>query len=348
MVEEISGNLLDSPAEAIVNTVNTVGVMGKGIALQFKKKYPLNFKAYKAACAKGEVVIGKMFITREGDLLSPSKIIINFPTKTTWQAPSEYSYIQKGLEDLRRYIISEGIKSIAIPALGAGNGRLNWASVKQLILDELKELDCKIYLYAPNYSAKERSVKKQVKLTPARAMLLAILYDLVKEGEFVSEFAGEKAAYFLKRFGGDKAFKNLEYKPHFYGPYSAKVNHVLHYLNGSYIKGYYSKEQKPFEEIGLIMEAEKNVTHYLAQAEHSSYLAIVEKTKHFLSGFYSSFGLELLSSIDYICKDDHQFDLKKIKTTLQSWNRRKAALFTDDHSLKVAIKHLRESALYSS
>src|SRR5690349_12644864 len=98
MIKYITGNILESHAQALVNTVNTVGVMGKGIALQFKKAYPNNFKAYEDACKKSLITIGKLFMTIDSNLSSGEKIIINFPTKKDWRKPSEYSYIEMGLD----------------------------------------------------------------------------------------------------------------------------------------------------------------------------------------------------------------------------------------------------------
>ena len=129
-----------------------------------------------------------------------------------------------------KVIEEKKIQSIAIPPLGSGNGGLDWNKVKYLIVKYLKNIDCKIFIYEPNYTIKEVLKKERVKLTPARAMLLAVLFDLVKNGEFVSEFASEKIAYFLQRFGTKEMFK-LDFQPNFYGPYSGKVKHVLYYLN---------------------------------------------------------------------------------------------------------------------
>jgi hypothetical protein len=167
------------------------------------------------------------------------------------------------------------------------------------LLYHLEGLDCEIYVYEPNNAIKEVLRKERVPLTPARAMLLSVLFELVKNGEFISEFSAEKVAYFLQRFGAKDVFK-LEFKKNFYGPYSSKVKHVLYYLNGSYITGYSSKDKKPFENLGLIFEAEVDVNEYLNQPENSKYLNIVNKTKEFLNGFYSNFGLELLSTVDFI------------------------------------------------
>jgi uncharacterized protein YwgA len=178
-----------------------------------------------------------------------------------------------------------------------------------------------------------------VKLTPARAMLLAMLFDLVKNGEFVSEFTAEKIAYFLQRFGANDAFK-LEFQPNFYGPYSGKVKHVLYYLNGSYISGYSSKDKKPFDELGLMLDAEKEVNEYLDAKENSAYKEIVEKTKAFLSGFYADFGLELLSTVDFIITDKKTKSIEEISQHLVDWSNRKKTLFTNPKFIFLAVHNI--------
>lgn len=341
MIQFKQANLLESDAQAIVNTVNTVGVMGKGIALQFKNQYPHNYKLYAAACKAKEVVVGKMFVTEETSLLGGKKIIINFPTKTDWRKPSEYSYIENGLQDLVKVIEDKNIKSIAIPPLGAGNGGLDWNKVKELIELHLSHLDCEVQIYQPNAIIQEALKKERVKLTPARAMLLAVLFDLVKNGEFVSEFTSEKIAYFLQRFGAKDAFK-LEFQPNFYGPYSGKVKHVLYYLNGSYISGYSSKDKKPFDELGLMLDAEKEVNEYLDAKENIAYKEIVEKTKAFLSGFYADFGLELLSTVDFIIEDKKTKSIDEISKHLIEWSDRKKTLFTNPKFISLAVQNIEK------
>lgn len=222
MINYVTGNIFDSEAQAIVNTVNTVGVMGKGIALQYKKAYPNNYKAYSLACKNKAVTIGKMFTTIDSNIGSGEKMIINFPTKQHWRNPSEYIYIENGLDDLIEVIKQNQIKSIAIPPLGAGNGGLKWGKVKQIIEEKLRCLNIDIFIYEPTSQIVEKLKKERVKLTDARALLLFVLYDLVKNGEYVSEFSSEKVSYFLQRFGAEKYF-NLNFTPHFYGPYSGKV-----------------------------------------------------------------------------------------------------------------------------
>lgn len=149
MITYVKGNLLESPAVALVNTVNTVGVMGKGIALQFKNAFPYNFGVYKRACADGEVAIGKILAVADRNLIYGDKLIINFPTKTHWRLPSEYIYIENGLVALRDYVISHQVKSLAIPPLGCGNGGLDWLKVKPMIADAMDDIGIRVWVYEP-------------------------------------------------------------------------------------------------------------------------------------------------------------------------------------------------------
>lgn len=312
--------------------------MGKGIALQFQKAFPNNYKVYRMACNDKSFGIGELLVTEEESLLHGKKIIIDFPTKTDWRKPSEYSYIEIGLQKLKNVISERNIKSIAIPPLGTGNGGLNWTRVKQLMVDNLSGLDCKVMIYEPNALIEHAMKKERVRLTPARAMLLAVLFEFIKNGEFVSEFAAEKVAYFLQRFGASEIFK-LTYSANFYGPYSGKVKRVLFYLNGSYITGYSGMDRKPFEELGIVMDAENDVLEYLKNSD-STYLAIVNKTKDFLSGFYSAFGLELLSTIDFLSQNNGIITSEGIMSQLNQWSDRKRTLFSDENFVKLALKRL--------
>ena len=132
MIEFKTSNLLDANTEALINAVNTVGVMGKGIALAFKKRFPKNYLIYRQACIKGELRIGKMLITDTGLVENP-RYIINFPSKNHWKEKSRIEYIQEGLIDLVSIVDEKNIQSVAIPALGCGLGGLNWQDVHPLI-----------------------------------------------------------------------------------------------------------------------------------------------------------------------------------------------------------------------
>jgi O-acetyl-ADP-ribose deacetylase (regulator of RNase III) len=260
----VTGNLLDANTEALVNTVNTIGVMGKGIALQFKDRFPSNFKAYAAACKRGEVKTGKMFVVKEVTLQGQT-VIVNFPTKTEWFRKSQYSFIEEGLLDLVRVIQEYKIRSISLPPLGCGNGGLRWEKVKPLMEKYLQPLtDVDIYVFEPNNEIKAilqaETVKKEVKLTPARAMLLYSLFKYERYGEVASLFAANKLAYFLQQSGEPL---NLKFIPYKYGPYSHQVEKVLLHLNGKYLKGLEQNEAKPFEPLQLNYDLYPEVETYV-------------------------------------------------------------------------------------
>ena len=337
MIKYITGNILESNAKALINTVNTVGVMGKGIALQFKKAYHNNFKTYVDACKRKEIEIGKLLVTKDSNLISGEKYIINFPTKKDWRKPSEYYYIESGLDDLIRVLKENNIDSVAIPPLGAGNGGLEWEKVKKIIEQKLGNLDTEIIVYEPTQQIKEKLKKERVKLTDARALLLYVLYDLVKNGEYVSEFSSEKVCYFLQRFGGEKYFK-LEFNPNFYGPYSGKVRFVLNVLNGSYIMGYSDMNKKPFEPLTLIADGYEDVKKHIEN--NKDLQKIARKTIDFLTGFYSDFALELLSSIDSISLSQKTSDKKVISEQLNNWSDRKRSMFSNTKYIDISLKQL--------
>jgi O-acetyl-ADP-ribose deacetylase (regulator of RNase III) len=145
------GNILESNAEAFVNTVNTVGVMGKGIALQFKNAFPHNFEKYQYACKKRKLEIGQLLIITDFNFLYGEKCVINFPTKIHWRNPSRYEYIETGLITLTAYLQESTYQSVAIPALGCGNGGLKWVIVKQMITAHLQSCKCLIEVYEPAF-----------------------------------------------------------------------------------------------------------------------------------------------------------------------------------------------------
>jgi O-acetyl-ADP-ribose deacetylase (regulator of RNase III) len=155
--------MMTSSAEALVNTVNTVGVIGKGIALQFKEEFPKNFLTYKVACSSGELTPGKLLITKELNSNGEEKIIINFPTKLHWRNPSKYEYITEGLKDLTKAISEHNIKSIAIPPLGCGNGGLDWNIVKGMI----EELITYAMYYYDSWRELQSVRGKQISILPA-------------------------------------------------------------------------------------------------------------------------------------------------------------------------------------
>lgn len=337
MIQYVKGNLLESEADALVNTVNTVGVMGKGIALQFREAFPENYRVYRNACRQNLFHIGDILVVPDSNLELGNKLIVNFPTKTDWRLPSEYQYIEQGLKKLRETIITRHIHSIAIPPLGSHNGGLDWLIVKQMIEHSLGDLDCMVYLYEPSDAIIERMKSERVKLTPARAMLLALFSDMITNGEFASVFAAEKLIYFMQRFGAKDIFK-IDFQPYYYGPYSGgKVAHVLYRMNGSYIKGMGGMDNRPFDYIWLIDGAGSEACKFIDDYKDYRLRRICDKTMLFLHGYYSYSSLELLSSVDYLLENapslanwrdsDKGTTLDTLEIEMQNWSERKEQMF---------------------
>ena len=354
MIHYVKGDLLVSEAQALVNTVNTVGVMGKGIALQFREAFPTNYRIYLDACLNKTLHVGEVLVTEDANTLVGHKIIINFPTKTHWKMPSEYAYIEQGLVSLKREIINRNIRSIAIPPLGSHNGGLDWLMVKRMIEAALADLDCDVYLYEPSEVIVEKLKSERVRLTPARAMLLLMCGDMNANGEFASVFAAEKTIYFLQRFGAKNLFK-IDFKPYYYGPYSGgKVAHVLYRMNGSYIKGMGGMDPRPFDYIWLIDGAEEEANQYIDANDNKEFRVICDKTMRFLRGYYSNYSLELLSTVDYLLEnkaslkqwrsDDANLVLDILEQEIQGWSHRKEQMFKRN-LLSDALEYLRNNTI---
>nr|WP_270698513.1 macro domain-containing protein [Aeromonas sp. QDB05] len=267
--------------EALVNTVNTVGVMGKGIALMFKERFPANMRAYAEACKQGDVVTGKMFITQTGELLGP-RWIVNFPTKQHWRNPAQMAWIQDGLQDLRAWLQAQQVSSIAIPPLGAGNGGLPWPEVKQAIETALGDLDIDILLYEP--SSQYQNVAKRggvAELTPARALIAELVRRYWFLGMECSLLEIQKLAWFLARVIGRNPLGDplqLQFKAHRYGPYANNLTHLLNAMDGSYLQSDKRiPDSKPFDVIWF-NEAKKQELAVYLQTEAKAFLPILEQT----------------------------------------------------------------------
>jgi O-acetyl-ADP-ribose deacetylase (regulator of RNase III)/uncharacterized protein YwgA len=348
MITYTKGNLLESDAQALVNTVNTIGVMGKGIALQFKEAYPENFRIYKQACEQGALAPGKLLITRDANAFG-EKIIVNFPTKTKWWLKSSYSYVEKGLVALAEAIDEHAIESIAIPPLGCGNGGLKWDIVKALIEKHLSAVSAKVIVFEPNPHIKKelqgKSNSREVKLTPARAMLLYALFQYELKGESVSLFVANKLAYFLQRMG-EKL--KLNFQPHFYGPYTPQVQHVLYYLNGVYLKGLEQQNAKPFETLILNYDKFEEIQAYISEELNDEQKQRLENLLNFINGFESSYALEVLATVDYILKETPHIEIEAIQEAAEEWSARKTKMLKPEY-VKLAQKHLlsyQEQALF--
>lgn len=341
------GNLLTQDVDALVNTVNTQGVMGKGIALQFKRAWPAMFAAYETACRRGEVVPGRMHVWETG-LLSGPRLIINFPTKRHWRAKSSLKDIEAGLDDLVRVISGRGITSIAIPPLGCGNGGLDWRIVEPLIrtkLDPLEQVD--VRLFAPSGAPLARdqpTAERTPHLTAARAALLALMREYTRATfEPPTQIAVQKLAYFLQNDG--EALR-LQFKPHLYGPYADELRKSLRAMEGHFITGFGDgsaavSEAEPLE---VRPEAEPQLDAYLAT--HPETQRRVEAVMSDIDGFESAYGLELLATVHWVVAHDQDArdDAEKTHEQVRRWSTRKSNLFTPNH-VEVAWRTLKEREL---
>ena len=341
MIHFTKGNMMTSSAEALVNTVNTVGVMGKGIALQFKEEFPKNFLTYKVACSSGELTPGKLLITRERNSNGEEKTIINFPTKLHWRNPSRYEYITEGLAELVKAISEHNIKSIAIPPLGCGNGGLDWNIVKGMIEEALKDVECEIYIYEPNTEIKQtlqaKLKNKEIKLTPSRGLITYAMYYYDSLGEDCSLFVANKLAYFLQR-QGSPAFAKIKFQAHHYGPYSHQVDHIIYDLNGSYIKGFEQMNATAFEPLIMQYDRRDEVSKYIRTLDIEEQNSL-KATINLISGFESTLALEVLASVDFIRQQNPGISLADTITAIHNWSERKTKLFKDEY-IQIAYDHL--------
>ena len=348
MITYKTGNLLNAPVEALVNTVNTVGVMGKGIALQFKKAFPEVFKVYSEAVKQGKIVVGQVQVVPVKVVDSP-QYVINFPTKQHWRSPSQLAWIEAGLLDLKRQLVAHRIQSVALPPLGCGNGGLNWNEVKALIEQTLADSSVDIQVYEPSEAIKTilkaKAAPKNQKLTPARAMILTMLYRYRALGEEASEFAAEKLSYFLQRFGETQL--ELNFTEGYYGPYSGKVRHVLYALNGFYLRGFEQKQAKPFEPLELVVKHKSLLDAYIQEHFSSAEKERLQQTGNFISGFESPYGLELLATVDFVINKIETDKPEAIMAYIQQWSARKADIFSQAH-ISLAIDRIHAAFCHIS
>lgn len=335
------GNLLDEDVEAVVNTVNTVGVMGRGIALMFKERFPENFRAYAAACKRGEVEIGRMFVTANDELQGP-RWIINFPTKKHWRQPSRLEWVQTGLADLRQVIQEKGIRSVAVPPLGCGNGGLDWRVVRPMIeqaLADLDDVDVVVYEPTPKYQnvARKKGVEK---LTPARALIAEMVRRYWVLGIECTLLEAQKLAWFLERTIRRMGLPdplNLEFEANRYGPFARKLTHVLNGLDGSYLHcDKRLADASPFDAIWFEEPKRPRLQAYLEHGEASPYLPAVEATDELIDGFQSPLGMEALATVDWLIdREGVEPTLEAVRAGLRHWPagrssaQRKEQLFSD-------------------
>lgn len=341
MIKEAAGNLLRADAEALINTVNTVGVMGKGIALQFKKAYPSMYDAYRKAAKAGEVRLGQMQVWPTGQMTGP-KYVINFPTKGHWKSNSKLKDIEAGLDDLIAVIRRLGIESIAVPPLGCGNGGLDWADVEPKIVaafEELPEVDVLLFppVGAPT-AAEMVTASPRPSMNPNRAALVEILNRYAGQALMApGQIEAQKLLYFLQVAGQPLS---LNFTKHHYGPYADNLRHVLHLVEGHFISGFGDGTARVVDAEPLTVKPDAAEEAQQMLADDPDTLERIERVLALADGFESAYGLELLSTVHFVGASLTDASDEEILQAVWSWSPRKARMFTEDH-VRIALNSLR-------
>ena len=323
MIESKIGDILQADSEALVNTVNCVGIMGRGIAHQFKNAFPENFASYEAACQRGEVQPGRMFVFETGQLTNP-RYIINFPTKRHWRGKSRIEDIEAGLQALVEEIRVRGIRSIAIPPLGSGLGGLNWSDVRPRIERALRGFnDLKVIVFEPKGApnAREMTASRDVpNMTPGRAALVVLIHRYLGGlmDPFVTLLEVHKLLYFMQEAGEPL---KLRYTQAPYGPYAENLRHVLRSVEGHLISGYADGGDTPDKQIELVPGAVPDATAFLE--DKACTRARFDRVAELVQGFESPFGLELLSTVHWVATRGLVKSAEEVIAQTYAWNERK-------------------------
>ena len=323
MIEYKTGDILDEDAEALVNTVNCVGIMGRGIALQFKNAFPDNFKAYATACKNDEVQPAQMFVYKTEQLTNPH-YIINFPTKRHWRGKSRIEDIESGLKSLAKEINKRKIRSIAIPPLGSGLGGLDWKEVRPLIERVLHNMqNVRIIMFEPKGAPQTEKMvhnREVPDMTPGRASLIELMHRYLSGllDPFVTLLEVHKLMYFMQEAGEPL---RLKFKKARYGPYAENLRHVLNAVEGHLVSGYADGGDAPDKQLKLVPGAVKDATKFLEL--HRETRERLDKVAQLVEGFESPFGLELLSTVYWVAKGKSVHSLKDVEKQTYAWSDRK-------------------------
>lgn len=338
MIEYKNGDIFNQDVEAIINTVNCVGIMGRGLALQFKNKYPKNFKEYEIACKKEVIKPGIMFVHQTGQLTNP-KYIINFPTKRHWKGKSKIEDIESGLDNLIETIHKLGIKSISIPPLGSGLGGLDWQVVKQKIGQKLSNIDCQVIVFEPLEKKIEKNISKEVpKMTAGRAALVELMDRYLKGlmDPFVSLLEVHKLMYFMQEAGEPL---RLKYQKAPFGPYADNLRHVMNAIEGHLISGYEDGGDAPDKQIKLVPGAVEDARVFLNDKIVTQ--QNFKKVAELVDGFETPFGLELLSTVHWVVKNESAYSLEETVEKIYNWNERKKKF--SKKQIEIALMNLQNN-----
>lgn len=339
MIKFMSGDLLRANVEALVNTVNTAGVMGKGIALQFKQAFPANFAAYEKAAKRGEIVPGKVHIFETGQFTNP-RYILNFPTKRHWRGKARLEDIEAGLKDLIHILHEKQIRSVAIPPLGCGFGGLDWEQVRPCILSALEALpEVEAWVYPPEGTPTADTMKvgtSRPGLTVGRAALIELIDQYALPGYRLTQIEIQKLAYFLQAAGEPL---RLDYAKNQFGPYAEKLHFVIQRLNGHYLSGYGDRSNA--SNIYLLPNAKEEASAYLKDYPETQ--NNINKVSELIHGFETPYGMELLATVHWLAQENPAVknDFREAVHGFEMWNQRKREQFKPEH-IKTAWERLKQ------
>lgn len=343
MIRYMTGDILQADAEAIVNTVNCVGIMGRGIALQFKNAFPANFKAYEAACKRDEVQPGKMFVFESHTLTNP-KYIINFPTKRHWRGKSRMEDIDSGLVALAEEVRQRGIRSIAIPPLGSGLGGLNWEDVRPRIEAALRDLpDLEIIVFEPNSAPVTTKSREVPTMSPGRAALVVLMNRYLGGlmDPFVTLLEVHKLMYFMQEAGEPL---RLKYAKAPYGPYAENLRHVLRAVEGHLVSGYADGGDAPEKLLELVPGAVKDAESFLSDNQDTA--ARFDRVAELVEGFETPFGLELLATVHWVTAREKAVSAEDAIEKVYAWNERKKRF--SPRQIGIALQNLQNKGWLAS
>ncbi|MDE2767137.1 MAG: macro domain-containing protein [Chloroflexota bacterium] len=346
MIERKTGNLFDEPVEALVNSVNCVGVMGRGIALQFKNAFPANFKAYVAACKRDEVQPGRMFVFETQQMAGP-RYIVNFPTKRHWRGKSRMEDIETGLDALAEEIRRRNIRSIALPPLGSGLGGLDWFQVRRLIETKLQYVgDCQVIIFEPSSVGADGRPNRSTnvpRMTAGRAVLVNLMHRYISGllDPYVTLLEVHKLMYFMEMAGEPL---NLNFQKERYGPYAEKLRHVLRTVEGHLVSGYADGGDAPEKQLDLVPGAVEDARAFLEG--HPETQTRFGRVSELVEGFESSFGLELLSTVHWVATEHPLATRDELIDQTYDWDHRKRRF--SKRQIRLAIRVLREKGWLES
>lgn len=350
MIELKTGNIVkEEQAEALVNTVNTMGVMGKGIALQFRKAFPVNYTSYRKAFENNELEIGRVYVFETGSMFNP-KYIINFPTKKHWRHKSKLEYIDAGLKSLENEVRNRKIKSVAVPPLGCGLGGLKWDQVFPLMKETFKKMpDVKWIVFEPKGTPKPETMPdatQKPQMTTGRAAVIGLINRYLETGLGypVSLLEIQKLVYFLTAAG--EYLPNVKFEKSHYGPYADVLRHVLERMDGHYTLGYGDGKNKPTTPINLLNNAGEEADKFLKA--HPSTLEHISSVSDLVEGFASPSGMELLATTHWVVMEEHadtSEDFSEAVEKIRNWSPRKAQSMKADH-IKIAWEKLRDKGWF--